>query len=302
MTATARHPPAAATPALRRRARPRRRAAAGAARRRRRPAARPARAPRRPRPRARRPRARPQRAHRARARRLGGRRSTAAADARRPRARVALRDCEAVLPVRVPDFVDFYASLEHATNFGRIFRPGTPPVRDNWRHMPIGYHGRASTIVVSGTDIRAPARADGARRRWPPRAQLDLECELGYVCGPSAQRPDRRSTAPPSTSSASCSSTTGARATSSAWSTSRSARSSASRSRRRSRPGSRRCARSTAPAPRRRRRTRRRRPTSSRRDPWLLDVALEIELNGERRLAPAGAPACTGRRRRCSPT
>ena len=103
-------------------------------------------------------------------------------------ARVALRDCAAVLPIRVPDFVDFYASLEHATNFGRIFRPGTPPVRENWRHMPVGYHGRASSVVVSGTEIRRPS---GQTRpaTLQPTAQLDVECELGYVCGPSAQGP-----------------------------------------------------------------------------------------------------------------
>ena len=103
-------------------------------------------------------------------------------------ARVALRDCTAVLPVRVPDYVDFYASLEHATNFGRIFRPGTPPVRENWRHMPVGYHGRASTIVVSGTEIRRPS-GQVAPGRLDASAQLDVECELGYVCGPSAQGP-----------------------------------------------------------------------------------------------------------------
>ncbi|MEA2143653.1 MAG: fumarylacetoacetase [Solirubrobacteraceae bacterium] len=103
-------------------------------------------------------------------------------------ARVPLGDCEPVLPVRVADFVDFYASLEHATNFGRIFRPGAPPVRENWRHMPIGYHGRASTVVVSGTPIARPhgQTAPGDLR---PTAQLDLECELGYVCGPSAPGP-----------------------------------------------------------------------------------------------------------------
>jgi len=103
-------------------------------------------------------------------------------------ARVALRDCEPVLPVRVTDFVDFYASLEHAANLGRIFRPATPPVRDNWRHMPVGYHGRASTIVVSGTEIRRP-RGQVGLGDLQPTAQLDLECELGYVCGPSAHGP-----------------------------------------------------------------------------------------------------------------
>ena len=103
-------------------------------------------------------------------------------------ARVALRDCTPVLPIRVADFVDFYASLEHATNFGRIFRPGAPPVRENWRHMPVGYHGRASTVVVSGTEIRRP-RGQTTPGTLQPTAQLDLECELGYVCGPSAQGP-----------------------------------------------------------------------------------------------------------------
>jgi fumarylacetoacetase len=103
-------------------------------------------------------------------------------------ARVPLDDCTVVLPVRIPDFVDFYASLEHATNFGRIFRPATPPVRENWRHMPIGYHGRAGSVVVSGTPIRRP-RGQTALGVLAPTAQLDLECELGYVCGPSAQGP-----------------------------------------------------------------------------------------------------------------
>jgi len=105
-----------------------------------------------------------------------------------PAARVLAGECEPVLPVRVSDFVDFYASLEHAANFGRIFRPGTPPVRDNWRHMPIGYHGRASTVVVSGTAIRRP-RGQTALGTLAPTRQLDLECELGYVCGPSAAGP-----------------------------------------------------------------------------------------------------------------
>lgn len=103
-------------------------------------------------------------------------------------ARVALSDCTPVLPVRVPDFVDFYASLAHATNFGAIFRPGAPAVRENWRAMPVGYHGRSSTIVVSGTPIARPC---GQTRlgHLAPTAQLDLECELGYVCGPAAAGP-----------------------------------------------------------------------------------------------------------------
>ncbi len=116
-------------------------------------------------------------------------RAVQAAGANAPAAaRVALADCEPVLPVRVPDFADFYASLEHATNFGRIFRPGAPAVRENWRRLPIAYHGRASTIVVSGSEIRRPQGQTGPGR-LEPTAQLDLECELGYVCGPSATGP-----------------------------------------------------------------------------------------------------------------
>lgn len=104
------------------------------------------------------------------------------------RARVPLAETTAVLPVHIPDYVDFYGSLEHALNFGAIFRPGAPPLRDNWRHMPVAYHGRASTVVVSGTTIRRP-RGQTRPGILEPTAQLDLECEIGYVCGPSTAGP-----------------------------------------------------------------------------------------------------------------
>jgi fumarylacetoacetase len=90
------------------------------------------------------------------------------------------------LPFTVADYVDFYASEQHATNVGRIFRPDGEPLMPNWRHLPVGYHGRAGTVVVSGTPIRRPCgqykpAADGpvfgACRR------LDFEAELGYVVG-----------------------------------------------------------------------------------------------------------------------
>jgi len=103
-------------------------------------------------------------------------------------ARVPLTDCEPVLPVRIGDYVDFYASLEHATNLGRIFRPHSPPLRESWRHMPVGYHGRAATVVVSGTPVRRPHGQVALGELAATRA-LDLECELGYVCGPSAAGP-----------------------------------------------------------------------------------------------------------------
>jgi fumarylacetoacetase len=99
-----------------------------------------------------------------------------------------LDECTNLLGVRVPDYVDFYASHEHATNFGRIFRPGSAPVRENWWHMPVGYHGRTSTIAVSGTPVRRP-RGQVALGELAPTRALDVECELGYVCGPSAAGP-----------------------------------------------------------------------------------------------------------------
>jgi fumarylacetoacetase len=97
---------------------------------------------------------------------------------------VPLSACEPSLPVRVRDYVDFYASEEHATNFGRIFRPGRPALHDNWHHIPVGYHGRSSSVVVSGTPVRRPLGMRGPDDFGPTRA-LDFECELGFVCGPS---------------------------------------------------------------------------------------------------------------------
>jgi fumarylacetoacetase len=91
------------------------------------------------------------------------------------------------LPIEVADYVDFYASENHATNVGSIFRPGGEPLTPNWRHLPIGYHGRAGTIVVSGTEIIRPrgqykATTDAAPR-FGPSSRLDIEAELGFVVG-----------------------------------------------------------------------------------------------------------------------
>ena len=72
------------------------------------------------------------------------------------------------LPIEVGDYVDFYASEHHATNVGRIFRPDSEPLTPNWKHLPIGYHGRSGTVVVSGTDVVRPHRsAQGAGRPRP---------------------------------------------------------------------------------------------------------------------------------------
>ena len=91
------------------------------------------------------------------------------------------------LPFTVADFADFYASLDHATNLGRIFRPGGEPLLPNWRHLPVGYHGRAGTVVVSGTEIVRPSgqylAAGESAPRFGPSRRLDIELELGFVIG-----------------------------------------------------------------------------------------------------------------------
>jgi fumarylacetoacetase len=91
------------------------------------------------------------------------------------------------LPIEVADYVDFYASEHHASNLGRLFRPDDEPLKPNWKHLPVGYHGRAGTVVLSGTRIvrphgqrKAPTEAApsfGASRR------LDIEAELGFIVG-----------------------------------------------------------------------------------------------------------------------
>ena len=82
---------------------------------------------------------------------------------------------------------DFYASKEHATNLGRMFRPGGEPLLPNWLHMPVGYHGRASSIVVSGTAIRRPWGQTRPNDEEPPVFQtsklVDLEIETACYVG-----------------------------------------------------------------------------------------------------------------------
>ncbi|SOB80908.1 fumarylacetoacetase [Streptomyces sp. 1331.2] len=96
-------------------------------------------------------------------------------------------EVELHLPFEVADYVDFYASEHHATNLGRIFRPGSEPLTPNWKHLPIGYHGRAGTVVVSGTPVVRPygqrkAPTDPAPGFGPSR-RLDIEAEVGFVVG-----------------------------------------------------------------------------------------------------------------------
>jgi fumarylacetoacetase len=108
----------------------------------------------------------------------------------RPAIEDLLLPAEAVdlrLPFTVSDYVDFYASEHHASNIGRIFRPDSEPLTPNWKHLPIAYHGRAGTVVVSGTPVRRPcgqARPPGAAvPSYGPCERLDFEAELGFVVG-----------------------------------------------------------------------------------------------------------------------
>ncbi|MDM4721226.1 fumarylacetoacetase [Micromonospora sp. WMMA1363] len=98
---------------------------------------------------------------------------------------VPLAEVELLLPFEVADYVDFYSSEHHAANVGQIFRPGQPPLLPNWKHLPIGYHGRAGTVVVSGTPVVRP-QGQRATPQGPvtgPSTRLDIEAEVGFVVG-----------------------------------------------------------------------------------------------------------------------
>ncbi|CUR61353.1 Fumarylacetoacetase [metagenome] len=96
-----------------------------------------------------------------------------------------------LMPFTVGDYVDFYASEHHASNVGRMFRPDQEPLLPNWKHLPVGYHGRSGTVVPSGTDVVRPSGQRKAptdeRPSYGPSQRLDIEAELGFVVGvPSA--------------------------------------------------------------------------------------------------------------------
>ena len=94
---------------------------------------------------------------------------------------------EMLMPVRVGDYTDFYSSIEHATNVGTMFRDPDNALLPNWKHLPVGYHGRASSIVVSGTEIKRPQGQTKPDADKPPvfgpSRLLDFELEMGFVIG-----------------------------------------------------------------------------------------------------------------------
>ena len=104
-----------------------------------------------------------------------------------PRMLVPIADVELRLPVDVGDYSDFYASIFHATNVGKLFRPDNP-LLPNFRHLPIAYHGRSSSIIVSGTQVRRPRGQakprDAELPSFGPSHRLDYELEIGFYVGP----------------------------------------------------------------------------------------------------------------------
>lgn len=98
---------------------------------------------------------------------------------------VAQADATMLMPCHIRDFTDFYASVYHATNVGSMFRPNNP-LLPNYKHIPIGYHGRASSIVPSGTALRRPVgqkapSKDGANPTRSPSTMMDYESEVGFL-------------------------------------------------------------------------------------------------------------------------
>ncbi|MBV8707950.1 MAG: fumarylacetoacetase [Acidobacteriaceae bacterium] len=91
-------------------------------------------------------------------------------------------ECKMCLPVPIGSYTDFYASLHHATNVGKMFRPDAP-LLPNYKHLPIAYGGRASSIVMSGTPVRRPSGQLG-EGQFGPSKELDYEMELGAFVGP----------------------------------------------------------------------------------------------------------------------
>jgi fumarylacetoacetase len=91
------------------------------------------------------------------------------------------------MPIAVADYVDFYSSREHATNLGKILRPGGEALLPNWRHLPVGYHGRSGTVVLDGTPVVRPSgqrlEPGGAVPGFGPTQMLDFELELSFVTG-----------------------------------------------------------------------------------------------------------------------
>lgn len=115
------------------------------------------------------------------------------------KALVERSNAQMLMPVQVPNYTDFYSSKEHATNVGIMFRDPANALLPNWKHLPVGYHGRASSIVVSGTPIHRPKGQtkadDAAAPSFGPCKMLDFELEMAFITGKSTQLGESISTA-----------------------------------------------------------------------------------------------------------
>jgi len=107
--------------------------------------------------------------------------------AKHPEGLVPMASAKMHLPVRVGDYTDFYSSIEHATNVGKMFRDPENALLPNWKHIPVGYHGRASSIIPSGVSIRRPQGQvlpkGESKPVYKPSARLDFELEMAFIVG-----------------------------------------------------------------------------------------------------------------------
>lgn len=105
----------------------------------------------------------------------------------KPELLVKQSEAQMHMPVAIGDYTDFYSSLEHATNVGKMFRDPENALLPNWKHIPVGYHGRASSIIVSGQPIHRPKGQtkpnDAEAPVFGPTRRLDFELEMGFICG-----------------------------------------------------------------------------------------------------------------------
>jgi fumarylacetoacetase len=117
----------------------------------------------------------------------------------RGKAMVNRKEAEMLMPVKIGDYTDFYSSIEHATNVGKMFRDPENALLPNWKHLPVGYHGRASSIIPSGVPINRPKgqfkEADMEAPVFGPSKRLDFELELAFIIGKSTKLGDSVSTA-----------------------------------------------------------------------------------------------------------
>lgn len=101
---------------------------------------------------------------------------------------VPVGEVELLCPLDPPDYVDFYSSIEHATNLGKMFRPGGEALLPNWRHLPVGYHGRSASVIATGEPVvrplgQRPPAPDAEAPTFGPSVRLDFELEMGFVTG-----------------------------------------------------------------------------------------------------------------------